>query len=136
VEYCRTVGLPKMGNLRIESGENIRAYSRVLARLFGFFSVLTLTVSGCSGQNPATYWVNTPHGASNPPDVFVPANDPAKRFIGKGPGDLFKELGPPTETIPMPDTGGKMFIYNQPGQPHYVFETNGLNRIYRASTIQ
>jgi hypothetical protein len=92
---------------------------------------------GCSGtSNPVGYWVNTPHGQGQPPDTFVPANDPAKRFIGKGPGDLFKELGPPSQTIPFPPTGGKMFIYAEPGKPHYVFETNGLNRIDRAATVQ
>lgn len=91
---------------------------------------------GCGGQNPASYWVTTPHGQSQPPDVFVPTDDPAKRFIGKGPGDLFKELGPPSQVIPFPNTGGKMFIYAEPGKPHYVFETNGLNRIDRAATVQ
>jgi hypothetical protein len=101
----------------------------------GFAAVVSLSW-GCGGQNPATYWTTTPHGQAKPPDVFVPADDPAKRFIGKGPGDLFKELGPPSQTIPFPPTGGKMFIYAEPGKPHYVFETNGLNRIDRAATVQ
>jgi hypothetical protein len=108
---------------------------RIGAAICGLFMASGLFWA-CSGQNPATYWTTTAHGQKKPPDVFVPANDPAKRFIGMGPGDLFKELGPPSQVIPFPPTGGKMFIYAEPGKPHYVFETNGLNRIDRAATVQ
>ncbi len=68
--------------------------------------------------------------------VVAQATDPAKRFLGKGPADLIRELGPPTKVMPSDVKGGKIFIYAKPGQPRQVFETDGTNKIDLAVTVQ
>jgi hypothetical protein len=54
-------------------------------------------------------------------------SDPAQRWIGKGVDEMERELGPPTEVIPVQEDrggGGKIFLYANPGQPHMVFQTD------------
>jgi hypothetical protein len=63
------------------------------------------------------------------------ASDPARRFIGKGPADVMRELGPPTKVMPSDVTGGKIYVYARPGQPRYVFETDRTNKIDLAVTV-
>jgi hypothetical protein len=66
----------------------------------------------------------------------VVSNDFAKHFIGKEVGVMFKELGPPTSVSPTDLTGGKIYIYAKRGQPHYVFQTDGLNIVRQATVAQ
>jgi hypothetical protein len=78
------------------------------------------------------------------PSGSVPATtgktDPAKRWIGKGVDDLVNTLGEPTEVITLQENeggGGKMFLYEKPGQPHMIFQTDpGSQTIDKAQTVE
>lgn len=93
----------------------------------------------CNAQNPPP-----PAGVSagaaqaksgNTAGIGAPADDPVRRFLGKGPAELIRELGPPTKVMPSDVTGGKIYVYARPGA-RYVFETGGTNRIDLAVTVE
>jgi hypothetical protein len=94
----------------------------------------------CSSQNPPPLTslsagaAQTRSSAGN--GISPSRDDPARRFLGKGPADMMRELGPPTKVMPSDVKGGKIYVYSQPGMPRYVFETDGTNRIDLAVTVE
>jgi hypothetical protein len=74
---------------------------------------------------------NTVYGANK-----ITSKDSVKRFVGHGAALMLKEMGPPTSVSPTDMTGGKIYIYAKPGQPHYVFQTNGQNIVQWVTVTQ
>jgi len=73
---------------------------RVARRLLVLLA-LVVTLAGCAQQEQERF---------------------APKWIGKYPGELIAALGQPTSTTNLLETGGEIWVYANPNQPHYVFE--------------
>jgi hypothetical protein len=60
----------------------------------------------------------------------------ASEWIGRNRAEVVKQLGEPTEAVPLVETGGEMLIYAHRGRTHYVFATAPGGVIDKAAVVK
>jgi hypothetical protein len=60
----------------------------------------------------------------------------AKYWKGKYISEATKQLGEPTQMTPLMESGKALYIFANPNEPHWVFETEPNGKIVKATKVE
>ncbi|GEM_PF-2897110 len=114
-----------------------------IARVFGGLGAVAwltsvTTILGCGARSASEYDTDLRKNSNSVSTVQTGTralNVSPESFVGQGVGELIRKLGRPSRISKSDVTGGAVYLYTYPNQPHYLFEIDATNRVRRGIII-